>query len=90
MSVLEGPRKEVRHVMKDGSAYWVEFKDGRIVFGDGRTCGEEEVVHLPPCEPTKIICVHVNYISRYYEFIPRLFPRGCPRTPENPINLGFM
>jgi 5-oxopent-3-ene-1,2,5-tricarboxylate decarboxylase/2-hydroxyhepta-2,4-diene-1,7-dioate isomerase len=28
-----------------------------------------EVVHLPPCDPTKIICVHVNYISRYYEFI---------------------
>ena len=38
MSVLEGPRREVRHVVKDGSAYWVEFKDGRIVFGDGRTC----------------------------------------------------
>ena len=32
MSVLEGPRKEIRHVMKDGSAYWVEFKDGKIVF----------------------------------------------------------
>ena len=48
MSVLEGPRKEVRHVVKDGSTYWVEFKDGRIVFGDGRTCGEDEVVHLPP------------------------------------------
>ena len=38
MSVLEGPRKEVRHVVKDGSEYWVEFKDGRIVFSDGRTC----------------------------------------------------
>ena len=30
MSVLEGPRKEIRHVMKDGSAYWVEYKDGKI------------------------------------------------------------
>jgi hypothetical protein len=68
MSVLEGPRKEVRHLVKDGSEYWVEFKDGRIVFSDGRTCGEDEVVHLPPCDPTKIICVHVNYISRYCEF----------------------
>ena len=47
MSVLEGPRKEVRHVVKDGSEYWVEFKDGRIVFSDGRTCGEDEVMHLP-------------------------------------------
>jgi hypothetical protein len=68
MSVLQGPRKEARHVVKDGRTYWVEFKDGKIVFGDGRTCGEDEVVHLPPCEPTMIICVHVNYVSRYYEF----------------------
>ena len=32
MSVLEGPRREVRHVIKDGSEHWVEFRDGRIVF----------------------------------------------------------
>ena len=55
MSVLEGPRKEIRHVMKDGSAYWVEFKDGKIVFADGRTADEKDVVHLPPCNPTKIL-----------------------------------
>ena len=61
MSVLEGPRKEIRRVMKDGSAYWAEFKDGRIHFADGRTAEETDVVHLPPCDPTKIVCVHVNY-----------------------------
>ena len=85
MSVLEGPRKEVRHVMKDGSAYWVEFKDGRIVFGDGRTCGEDEVVHLPPCDPTKIICVHVNYISRYYEFNNTHTPPKSPTYFQKPL-----
>jgi 5-oxopent-3-ene-1,2,5-tricarboxylate decarboxylase/2-hydroxyhepta-2,4-diene-1,7-dioate isomerase len=78
MSALEGPRKEIRHVMKEGSAYWVEFEDDRIVFADGRTCGEDEVVHLPPCTPTKIVCVHVNYISRYFEFNNTRTP---PRTP---------
>ena len=24
--------------------------------------------HLPPCEPTKIVCVHLNYESRRAEF----------------------
>ncbi|HTG22919.1 MAG TPA: fumarylacetoacetate hydrolase family protein, partial [Reyranella sp.] len=85
MSVLEGPRKEVRHVVKDGSTYWVEFKDGRIVFGDGRTCGEDEVVHLPPCDPTKIICVHVNYISRYYEFNNTRTPPRSPTYFQKPL-----
>ena len=27
-----------------------------------------EAVYLPPCEPTKIICVHLNYRSRAIEF----------------------
>jgi 5-oxopent-3-ene-1,2,5-tricarboxylate decarboxylase/2-hydroxyhepta-2,4-diene-1,7-dioate isomerase len=89
MSLLKRPRKEVRHVVKDGSAYWGEFKDGRIVFGDGRTCGEDEVVHLPPCDPTEIICVHVNYISRYYEFNSTLTPpksRTCFQKPATALN----
>ena len=85
MSVLEGPRKEVRHVMKDGSEYWVEFKDGRIVFADGRTCSEDEVVHLPPCTPTKIVCVHVNYISRYYEFNNTRMPPKTPTYFQKPL-----
>lgn len=46
----------------------LEGPHGRIVFSDGWTCGEDEVVHLPLCTPTKIICVHVNYVSRYFEF----------------------
>ena len=85
MSVLEGPRREVRHVIKDGSEHWVEFKDGRIVFADGRSCGEDEVVHLPPCTPTKILCVHVNYISRYYEFNNTRTPPGSPTYFQKPL-----
>ena len=85
MSVLEGPRKEVRHVIKDGSAYWVEFKDGRIVFADGRTADEKDVVHLPPCTPTKILCVHVNYISRYYEFNNTHTPPKTPTYFQKPL-----
>ena len=85
MSVLEGKRREVRHVMKDGSAYWVEFKDGLIVFADGRTCDERDVVHLPPCTPTKIVCVHVNYISRYFEFNNTTKPPAPPTYFQKPL-----
>ncbi len=73
-------------MVKDGSEYWVEFKDGRIVFSDGRTSrGEDEVVHLPPCTPTKIICVHVNYISRYYEFNNSRTPPKSPTYFQKPL-----
>ena len=34
----------------------------------------DEAVHLPPVEPTKIICVHLNYASRVHEFGARLPP----------------
>src|SRR5207342_622046 len=39
---------------------------------DGRRVGASEAVHLPPCEPTKIVCVHLNYESRRAEFQARL------------------
>ena len=85
MSVLDGPRREVRRVMKGGSEYWVEFKDGRIHFADGRTADEKDVVHLPPCTPTKIICVHVNYISRYFEFNNTRVPPKTPTYFQKPL-----
>ena len=44
-----------------------------------------EVVHLPPCDPTKIICVHVNYISRYYEFNNTHAPPKSPTYFQKPL-----
>ncbi|MFC3069645.1 fumarylacetoacetate hydrolase family protein [Phenylobacterium soli] len=38
------------------------------MLGDGREVGEAEANYLPPCEPTKIICIHLNYDSRRVEF----------------------
>jgi 5-oxopent-3-ene-1,2,5-tricarboxylate decarboxylase/2-hydroxyhepta-2,4-diene-1,7-dioate isomerase len=29
-------------------------------------------MHLPPCEPTKIVCIHLNYESRVKEFLAKL------------------
>ena len=35
---------------------------------DGRRVVESEVNYLPPCNPTKILCIHLNFESRRVEF----------------------
>jgi 5-oxopent-3-ene-1,2,5-tricarboxylate decarboxylase / 2-hydroxyhepta-2,4-diene-1,7-dioate isomerase len=67
MSVLEGPRRELRRVLYHGSVYWVTAEGGELRLADGRTVSEREVQHLPPCTPTKILCTHINYRSRWHE-----------------------
>ena len=67
MNVLYGPRRESRRVVYNGSAHWAEFEQGQLTLDDGRVVGVDQVTHLPPCEPTKIICLHLNYASRYFE-----------------------
>ena len=78
MSVLDGPRKELRHIIHGGSACWAECRDGELHLGDGRVIPEADVQHLPPCTPSKILCVHVNYRSRYFEFT------GSDKVPPTP------
>ena len=68
MSVLDGPRHERRRVIFSGSAHWSTVVGAGLELDDGRIVGESEVQHLPPCNPTKIICPHGNYRSRWYEF----------------------
>ncbi|NUR93583.1 MAG: FAA hydrolase family protein [Nonomuraea sp.] len=63
---------EFRRILLDGAATQVRLHDGLLVSGDGRTVAPEEAVHLPPCEPTKIIAVHLNHRSRVAEFQARL------------------
>jgi 5-oxopent-3-ene-1,2,5-tricarboxylate decarboxylase / 2-hydroxyhepta-2,4-diene-1,7-dioate isomerase len=78
MSVLDGPRRELRHVVHNGTAYWAEYRQGELHLGDGRVLAERAVQHLPPCAPTKILCVHLNYRSRLYEFT------GGDKAPATP------
>src|SRR6185312_10545355 len=77
MSVLDGPRKELRHVVHGGSAYWATYENGELRLDDGRLIAERDVTYLPPCNPTKIICIHLNYMSRLYEFT------GANKPPAN-------
>ena len=78
MSVLTGPRREIRRIMIEGSAYWAMPVEGGLQLGDGRVVEEARVRYLPPCEPTKILCVHTNFRSRVYEF------SGKPSAPPSP------
>jgi 5-oxopent-3-ene-1,2,5-tricarboxylate decarboxylase/2-hydroxyhepta-2,4-diene-1,7-dioate isomerase len=78
MSVLDGPRTESRHVVYHGSAYWATPQEGELRLDDGRIVPEREVHYLPPCAPTKILCIHLNYRSRLYEFT------GADKPPPNP------
>jgi 5-oxopent-3-ene-1,2,5-tricarboxylate decarboxylase/2-hydroxyhepta-2,4-diene-1,7-dioate isomerase len=71
-------RKELRRILLDGKAQWGEFQDGAIRFADGRSVAAETANYLPPCEPTKIICVHLNYDDRRIEF--RMPEKGANPT----------
>ena len=65
---------ETRRVLLDGAAAEVRVEGDRLVAGDGRTVAAAAAVHLPPCTPSKIICVHLNYRSRVEEFMVSLGP----------------
>ena len=68
MSALDGPRRELRRILHQGVPSWVTADDDELVLGDGRRVKEAEAIYLPPCDPTKILCIHLNYESRRVEF----------------------
>lgn len=63
---------EYRRILMDGYPTIVERSDDELVAYDGRKVNVDEAVHLPPTEPRKIICVHLNYHSRVDEYMTRL------------------
>jgi 5-oxopent-3-ene-1,2,5-tricarboxylate decarboxylase / 2-hydroxyhepta-2,4-diene-1,7-dioate isomerase len=85
MNVLDGPRREIRRVMYRGSAYWAVPKDDKLELGDGRVVPESEVGYLAPCNPTKIVCIHVNYRSRLFEFRGTNTPPATPTYFQKPV-----
>lgn len=85
--ILSGPRVERRRVLVGGSAYWGTVDEGAatILLDDGRSVALATVQHLAPCEPTKIICVHLSYSSRGIETrnnpVPTLTPTYFTKPP---------
>jgi 5-oxopent-3-ene-1,2,5-tricarboxylate decarboxylase / 2-hydroxyhepta-2,4-diene-1,7-dioate isomerase len=86
MSVLDGPRREMRRILYEGSVYWVTAREeGRLELADGRSVSEKEVRHLPPCMPSKILCTHINYRSRWHEQ-GRTTPPEAPTYFQKPVS----
>ena len=86
MSVLDGPRVEKRRILLDGIATWVTVADdGRLQLEDGSKLEAENVVHLAPCEPGKIICPHLTYTSRGIESRNKPQPTPTPTYFMKPI-----
>ena len=78
-AVLRGPRVERRRVLAGGSPCWgTMVSDTSLRLDDGRELDVTTVQHLAPCEPTKILCVHLSYSSRGIE--TRNNPKPTP-TP---------
>jgi 5-oxopent-3-ene-1,2,5-tricarboxylate decarboxylase/2-hydroxyhepta-2,4-diene-1,7-dioate isomerase len=75
---------EYRRILLDGAAAEVRREDEELVAGDGRRVGAADAVHLTPVTPTKIVAVHLNYLSRVREFGARLPP--APTYFHKPVS----
>ncbi len=61
------------------------IRDGdELVAPDGRRAPADTAEHLPPVEPTKIVCIHLNYESRVKEFLATLPP--APTYFHKPVS----
>jgi 5-oxopent-3-ene-1,2,5-tricarboxylate decarboxylase/2-hydroxyhepta-2,4-diene-1,7-dioate isomerase len=89
MSVLDGPRRELRRILDGGTPQWVTVSDDgtELELMDGRRVLEATVTYLPPCDPTKILCIHLNYDSRRVEFrAPALTTPTYFQKPTTALN----
>lgn len=80
---MSGP-VETRRILMAGTAVQVVRDGDTLVAGDGRRIAAADAVHLPPCEPTKVVAVHLNHISRVREFGISLPP--APTYFHKPIS----
>ncbi len=74
---------EYRRILLDGYPTDVVLDGDSLVARDGRRVEARAATHLPPVSPTKIICCHLNHISRVREFGVELPP--APTYFHKPI-----
>lgn len=75
---------ELRRILLGGAVVEVRREGERLVAADGRAVAADDAVHLPPCTPSKIVCVHLNYRSRVDEFMIALGP--APTFFHKPVS----
>jgi 5-oxopent-3-ene-1,2,5-tricarboxylate decarboxylase/2-hydroxyhepta-2,4-diene-1,7-dioate isomerase len=87
MNVLEGERFEQRRIVCEGRPEWTTVDGDELVLMDGRRIAEADAIYLPPCDPTKILCIHLNYESRRVEFrAPNLVTPTYFQKPVTAVN----
>jgi len=59
---------ETRRILLDGAEAIVTRAGDDLIAADGRRVPAADARHLAPTEPSKIVCVHLNYESRVQEF----------------------
>ena len=74
---MSGPLVETRRILLGGAVTEVVREGDTLVAQDGRRIACDEAVHLPPVEPSKIICAHLNYWNRVEEL-----KTDCPPAPN--------
>jgi 5-oxopent-3-ene-1,2,5-tricarboxylate decarboxylase/2-hydroxyhepta-2,4-diene-1,7-dioate isomerase len=75
---------ETRRILLDGRPTTVRREGDELVADDGRRVGADDAEHLAPCEPSKIVCIHLNYESRVKEFLAALPP--APTYFHKPVS----
>jgi 5-oxopent-3-ene-1,2,5-tricarboxylate decarboxylase/2-hydroxyhepta-2,4-diene-1,7-dioate isomerase len=63
---------EHRRILLEGAVVEVIRHGETLIAPDGRTVHVDAATHLPPCQPSKIIAVHLNHRSRVEEFQAKL------------------
>ena len=87
MNVLQGNRIERRRILLEGRSEWTRIDGEELVLMDGRRIAEVRATYLPPCDPTKILCIHLNYESRRIEFrSPELVTPTYFQKPVTAVN----
>lgn len=75
---------EYRRILLDGNPVQAVARGDDLVADDGRRVSADDAIHLAPVQPTKIVCVHLNYHSRVEEFMARLPP--APTYFHKPVS----
>jgi len=75
---------EYRRILLDNQAVDVTVDGKSLITGDGRRVEAATAIHLPPVSPSKILCCHLNHVSRVREFGIELPP--APTWFQKPVS----
>jgi 5-oxopent-3-ene-1,2,5-tricarboxylate decarboxylase/2-hydroxyhepta-2,4-diene-1,7-dioate isomerase len=66
------PMTTTSRILLEGSVTTVVPEGDELVAPDGRRIAERDAIYLPPSEPSKILCVHLNHVTKDLDCIGEL------------------